>query len=362
MNKVLVADVGGTNIRFGIAENREIRQVRKYVCSQFQSTEKAIKTYLEEVKEQPTYFVAGAAGEINEAGRIELTNSALQLDIQDICRRFGFKKGLLANDVVFHTVKVLDLSPNEWEELNPNTSASQKNPSSCVIVVGTGFGGSYSNDGCVEASEPGHHEAIPSKRGGKTDENIWGYMREQREGIWEDYISGPSSLRIYQYLTAIRTDRDQLAQTPKEVTALAHQGDDAALRTYMVMARFLAQFLGQEIPDRHLSNIYLGGLVKEILSIPDVRKEFLETLYDRPGKYASKHAKKASIRLIKTNENLAIEGLAMVADDIVKTGTTKRILKRDLRLFDLDEDKKRQNIMDRRALTISERLAAQGGR
>ncbi len=362
MSKVLIADVGGTNIRFGIAEDKKVSKVHKYVCNQFRSTEDAIQTYLSEVNEKPDYFVAGAAGEINEDGRIELTNSALQLDIREICRQFGFQKGLLANDVVFHAVKVLDLTPEEWEELNPNTTASQKNPSSCVIVVGTGFGGSYANDGCVEASEPGHHEAIPSKRGGKTDENVWGYMREQREGIWEDYISGPSSLRIYQYLTAIRTDRNQLAQTPKEVTQLAHQGDAAALKTYMVMARFLAQFLGQEIPDRHLSNIYLGGLVKEILSISEVRQEFLDTLYDRPGKYASKHAKKASIRLIKTNENLAMEGLAMVADDLSKTGTTHRILKRDLRLFDFDADQKRQKIMTKRALTISERLPRYEGR
>ena len=53
MNKVLVADVGGTNIRFGIAEDKKVRQVRKYVCNQFQSMEKAIKTYLGEIKETP---------------------------------------------------------------------------------------------------------------------------------------------------------------------------------------------------------------------------------------------------------------------------------------------------------------------
>jgi glucokinase len=361
MSKVLIADVGGTNIRFGLAEDKKVTHVSKFRCADFKSTEEAIQTYLNQVGEKPDYFVAGAAGEINEDGRIELTNSALQLDIRDISQKFGFKKGLLANDVVFHTVKVLDLPSTDWEELNPNTTASQKNPSSCVIVVGTGFGGSYANDGCVEASEPGHHEAIPSRRGGKTDENVWGFMREQREGIWEDYVSGPSSLRIYQYLTAIRTDRDKLATTPREVTELAHKGDEAAVTTYKIMARFLAQFLGQEVPDRHLSNIYLGGLTREILSLPDVRQEFLDALYDRPGKYASKHARRASIRLIKTDENLAMEGLAMVADDIVRTGTTKRILKRDLRLFDREKEEKKKSLEMHRALTLSKKINGGNG-
>ncbi len=350
----LIADVGGTHIRFALAQNGQMREVKKYRCADFNSTEEAIQKYLIETGTKPHYFVAGAAGEINEEGRIELTNSALQLDMKSLCKTFRFKKGLLANDVVFHSIGVLDLPESGWEELNPKAVTDSKNPSSCIVVVGTGFGGSYANDGCVEASEPGHHEAIPSRRGGETDRNVWGYMREMREGIWEDYVSGPSSLRIYQYLTAIRTDRDKLATTPPEVNRLAHQGDKDALTTYMIMARFLAQFLGQAIPDRHLSNIYLGGLTKEILSMPKVRQEFLKTLYDRPGKYASKYARRASLRMIKTEDNLAMKGLAITANDIIKTGTTKRILKRDIRLVDTEKESKRAVLEKRRSMTLEE--------
>lgn len=333
MEKVLITDIGGTNIRFAIACDGHITNKKQYKSKDFSSVEEAIQNYLKSISFIPKILVIGTAGEVKD-GKVELANCPIKVDIKNISKKFEFKKIILANDMVYQAIGAINTSKENWTELNPNYIKGNGLKTSAIVVVGTGFGVAFSNGDSIEASEAGHNNAVPTQN--LTDIELFAYMKNKKTGVWEDFISGPSSLHIYQILTKDRADKDKdkLAQTPIEVNQMAHKGDDKALTTYMVMARFMAQFIKQTVATRPLSSFYIGGLGIEILGIPKAQEEFSKTLYSCSNSNICEQLKTLSIRLIKLKSNLALIGLSLVADDIVKNGTTSRISKKDIHFFE----------------------------
>jgi len=102
MASTLLADIGGTNIRFALLNRGKIEKLTVYPHEKGLTAEKAVARYLSDTGNKPTRFIAGAAGILTDDGRISLTNRRFSINMPRLCRTFGFKKGLLANDMIFH--------------------------------------------------------------------------------------------------------------------------------------------------------------------------------------------------------------------------------------------------------------------
>jgi glucokinase len=285
----LVADIGGTNIRFGLLKRSGISQFKLYPHEPTLTLERAIRRYQGELGIHADSFVVGAAGELEQSGKIHLTNRKFVIDLPKICKTFGFEKGLLTNDMVLHALGIIHL---------PDTN------NACVIYIGTGLGCSYIKNGIVRPSEDGHNRIV----------NPSSIEKKLKAKIWEDIISGPSFLNIYKQLSG---DAKPVLQS-REVSYLAHNAqDENAKKTYEIIANCLGKFCHHTIQKEKVSVIYLGGKILEVMRLASAQDIF----FNRLGKLSDV----TSIRLIKPDMHSAVTGLKLLANDLKKTGTTKRI-------------------------------------
>lgn len=93
-SKVLICDIGGTNVRFGLYSKngpRFIDFARKYKCVDFSSFEEAVGKYLKEKKIHPVLCVIGVAGNMNETeDEITETNTPWKASIPKLKAQFPF--------------------------------------------------------------------------------------------------------------------------------------------------------------------------------------------------------------------------------------------------------------------------------
>ena len=171
----LVADVGGTHIRFGIAvgdsqpARLDVHCVRRYAVRAHESIAHAAQHYREATPGVPAALERAAvavAGRV-EQDRVQLTNSAWSFSARALSEAQHFKDLQIVNDfeAVGHAVGALraqDLDPIGSQRLSlPMTQGV------CAIVgVGTGLGvgGVVANAGAfsVLATEGGHASFAPT--------------------------------------------------------------------------------------------------------------------------------------------------------------------------------------------------------
>lgn len=280
MTQTLLADIGGTYARFWTWENGQARSPEVYFQDLSMPMEQLIQLYLDKTGICPTTFIAGAAGCLRPKGILHLTNRDLIVDMPQLCRHFGFEQGVLANDMVFHAISV--------QNIPDSTNA-------CVVVIGTGMGCSYIRDNQIQASEDGHARMTFSCP----------ELGDMTAQCWEDLLSGPAFLRLYQHLDSTHKPVMQ----SREVSFLAHNTHDKnALLTYRIMAQALAAFCLKTATEKNVPVFYLGGLSVELLR----SKQTLQIFFDALGKFADI----LSIRIIKPSDQSALVGLETVAKTI----------------------------------------------
>ena len=289
MRSILLADIGGTNIRFALLKNGVIERIMIYPHEKGLTAERAIRLYLRATRTKPSMFVVGAAGPLKPKGIISLTNRRFVLNLPKLCKTFGFKRALIANDMAFHALGVADL---------PDTRKA------CVMFVGTGLGISFIQDGIVSPTEIGGECLL--------------HPRKEEKAIqaesWEDVISGPAFLRIYRSLKG----NYKPVMHSREVSYLAHNvRDPYALKTYEIIARCLAKLCLHIVKTRKVSVFYMGGQLVEILRLPMGQDVFFDAL----GKLADA----LGVRIIRPGEQTAMKGLKLIAEDMEHAGTTHRI-------------------------------------
>src|SRR6187549_2786645 len=171
----LVADVGGTHIRFGIAvggapdDGIHVHCVRRYAVRAHQSISHAAEHYRSAtpgVPEALSRAAVAVAGRV-EADQVQLTNSAWSFSARALSKAQDFERLHVINDfeAVGHAVGALradDLNPIGQQRL-----ALPMNQGVCAIVgVGTGLGvgGVVANGGAftVLATEGGHASFAPT--------------------------------------------------------------------------------------------------------------------------------------------------------------------------------------------------------
>lgn len=143
MNRVIVGDAGGTNVRFGVAESGPnglvIRDYHKFASTGFDTFYDALAHYAEitELKLSDMAAVFALAGPVDK-GDVRLTNRDWTVSSDKIVRRFGMSSVDLINDFVAMARAVPELEASAFERIK-NGDAQ---PDAPIIVAGpgTGFG------------------------------------------------------------------------------------------------------------------------------------------------------------------------------------------------------------------------------
>ena len=73
MKNILLADIGGTNIRFSLYKNGKMCPITQFKTIDFEKPEQAFDIYINELKDKPTHMILGIAGVVNDK-IVHLTN------------------------------------------------------------------------------------------------------------------------------------------------------------------------------------------------------------------------------------------------------------------------------------------------
>jgi len=251
----LVADVGGTHIRFGIAvggsttDGIHVHCVRRYAVRAHESIAHAAHHYRSDtpgVPEALSRAAVAVAGRVDH-DLVQLTNSAWSFSARALSESQQFKHLHVVNDfeAVGHAVGALradDLSPIGSQRL-----ALPMTQGVCAIVgVGTGLGvgGVVVNAGTftVLATEGGHASFAPSNE--RAIELLRWLRKKYGRVSAERVLSGTGLANIY--LAHCEVEGQQVAElSAADITTRAASGSDAnCIETVGLFCELLGSFAG----------------------------------------------------------------------------------------------------------------------
>ncbi len=261
-NKILVGDIGGTNIRLATAVinakgNVGIEKLSELEVENFSSLNEAIMQYKSEFGDLPEEAVFALAG-VTGADEVRLTNSDILVKASKIKGEFGFANVLLVNDFAAQAMAFPDSDPNLCQVIKPGHS----NKDAPIIVLGPGTGlgqaglvpnqnGKYQ----VISTEGGHQAFSPRT---KLERKILRILATEETPIsFEHVLSGPGLLRIYNSICEIEGVKPNFKAPPQIGEAAVNGTCEISVKSAETMSLILATFCSNAV----LSWGALGGCV-----------------------------------------------------------------------------------------------------
>jgi glucokinase len=145
---VLVADVGGTHVRFALvdiasADPLIAASARRFRAAEFASFGAAVQRYLDESGSRPAALVIAAAGVVAD-GEVRLTNNVpWVISRNSIAAEFGFAEVVLLNDFAAMALSVSLLQPHDLHRVGapaPVAFDARSRQTFAILGAGTGLG------------------------------------------------------------------------------------------------------------------------------------------------------------------------------------------------------------------------------
>jgi glucokinase len=251
----LVADVGGTHIRFGIAvggpdeHSLNVHCVRRYAVRAHESISHAAQHYRSATPGIPASLSRAAvavAGRV-DADRVQLTNSGWSFSARALSESQRFKQLRIINDfeAVGHAVGALrgaDLKP-----IGPQRLALPMTQGVCAIVgVGTGLGvgGVVANGGefNVLATEGGHASFAPTS---EVSIEVLRWLRKKFGRVSaERALSGAGLSNLYSALSDIAGQHVPELSAAEITTRAGNGSDENCVEAVGLFCEILGSFAG----------------------------------------------------------------------------------------------------------------------
>ena len=246
---LLIADIGGTNARFALADDEKpgFSQEQTLQCADFPSVEDAISQYLENIgATSPAVICLAAAGPVVDQ-HIKVTNNHWLLAVDDLSDAFSTDAVRLMNDfeAIAYSVPALgedDCLPVGLPDPRPLPEGDY---SVAIVGPGTGLGSvglrRHGNELIPIASEASHGGFAPETR---VQLDVLVALREEFDRVSsERLVSGSGLENIYWALGQIHG-----LKLPKlsarEIFSAAQESDEHGLEAVTLFFEVLGQFAG----------------------------------------------------------------------------------------------------------------------
>ncbi len=299
-NKVLLCDVGGTNVRFGVYTKGQKEEVvfTTYKCNQFSSFEEAAACFLKEKNQRPHFCVIGAAGDLDaEKTQVLTTNTPWKVNTLTFQKHFPFMgRPRLENDFDLQGWALNELKNHQYCALFHGTQIPVDKGQFIVIGPGTGLGTCLvieeKNKGrMVRRSESGH-ASIPHVDFQDPTMNLirnqvlntiqQHYQKRGLSPIIEHLVSGTGISNIYHALTDGYIPEEKIKS--EKIEQLAQQGDWKAMLTFKIFNAYLGAHTGSLVVANNIKNVFFcGGLMASpwVKAQLETGKDFQEQLHYR---------------------------------------------------------------------------------
>jgi glucokinase len=224
----LLADIGGTNVRFALLPEGEQRpqQERNLLCADFDGLEQAARHYLAALGSPPITEAAIDVATAVTGDLIKLTNSPWAFSVEQTRRQLGLKRLLVLNDFTALALSVPQLEAPELHQVGRGEPV--QGAALAVIGAGTGLGVSglfRCDERWIPIQGEGGHTAFSPM-----DEREDGVLRVLRDRFGhvstERVASGPGLVNIYRALCTLDHEVPRELE-PQQVTDQGTSGKDA---------------------------------------------------------------------------------------------------------------------------------------
>lgn len=140
MTVALIADIGGTNVRFGLVDKNGLRDLQYLECSKFVGPSEAAKFYLDSLslKEQPEIGVFAVAGPVM-GDLINFTNIPWAFRVSAVQKELNLKRFEVMNDFKAVALAIPGIDPKFLHKVGGSGEPMEHAPKG-VIGPGTGLG------------------------------------------------------------------------------------------------------------------------------------------------------------------------------------------------------------------------------
>ena len=228
---VLVADIGGTNTRFALAERDvsdpsarpSVHEFHKSSGDAHECFADAVRSYLDLTGANPHKAVLAAAGPVID-GEVEFTNRDWSIKASDISTKTGIQTVTLINDFVAMARSAPILNDSEQHKIRTGVAVT----SAPLVVAGPGTGlgmamvSPLGADYLVLGGEGGHQAFSPQSQ---LEFDVWKILHDQYGYVSNERVcAGMAFEDVFKAMCAIYDDTRTELQ-PAEVLELANAGD-----------------------------------------------------------------------------------------------------------------------------------------
>ncbi len=318
MNALLVADIGGTNARFGLIEqitgqpgksDYAIFAPQTLKCDDYSSFGHMVQAYCDSLDvPKPRYACLALAGPVKD-NTIAMTNRKWHCSGDELASKLGFTTVKLLNDYA----ALACAAPHLTGEATTTLFEAQPDPQAPIAVLGpgTGFGiAAFIPDqygGRVLPSEGGHVNFAPTT---DTEVELLKFLLQEQQGYVsvEHLLSGSGLVKIYRALAHIAGGSCHYWQ-PDQISALGLSGEDSLCReTVQTFCNILGSVAGDKALEFYaLGGVYIGGGITPRFNGFLQQTDFLTRFQSKGG--LSEFVQRIPIHLVKT-DNAALIGCA----------------------------------------------------
>ena len=280
---IMVVDVGGTNIRFGISEtvSAPLSDIQSFECSDFITIEEAVEAYIasvECVRDVNFDAVSIAVAAPIFGDHINVTNNHWQFMKSELLDKIPAKSLLVVNDFVAQALAQADQAASK----NQLIIDGHKRLGSPLLVVGPGTGLGVAAvvpvkaDYFIVEGEGGHARFTPLDR---VEREFEAYLLKKQPYVSiENAVSGPGLETIYRFVCD-RAGVNAEISSAAEIGAQALEGVELPRQAALLLLNALASVI--------VDNIFIlgcwqgavitGGVVPKLSGLID-KSEFKERL------------------------------------------------------------------------------------
>jgi glucokinase len=242
---ILLADVGGTNVRFAVLDRAGLGPVAHRAVNDYQNFADGLAAFmaLQPNNTEIRYALFGVAGVV-EDGRCALTNNAWVVDTAQLCARFGFAGSHIVNDFEAVAWSLPLLAASDLGMIG----GGPPKPGAPMVVVGPGTGlgvAAYipGKGGSVVARSEGGHTTLPSAS--SLEDAIIEQLRNKFGHVSaERALSGNGLENLYQAI-ALLESRTVPERSAAAITRAGIAGSCAASRAALdTFCALLGKFAG----------------------------------------------------------------------------------------------------------------------
>ncbi|MEA9586022.1 glucokinase [Xanthomonas sp. WHRI 10064A] len=272
---VLVADIGGTNARFALADvDASVPLLddtsREFAVVEFASLGEAARYYLDQIGVQATQGVFAVAGRV-DGDEARITNHPWVISRSRTAAMLGFSTLHLINDFAAQAMAISLLRPQDVVQVGGASwqPAPIDQPRNYGVIgpgTGLGVGGLIIRNGrCFPLETEGGHVSFPP--GTPEEIRVLEILSEQFGRVSnERLICGPGLVNIHRALSEI-AGIDPGPLEPKDITARAAAGDPRSARTIDLFCAIFGAIAGDMVLMQGAwDGVFLtGGLVPKVL-------------------------------------------------------------------------------------------------